>query len=247
MASTTTHPLAKSLEIHSQTTQRRKKRISVSIDFNSSKCLNEGVDIEDSGLAVCSCQQSGSFPICDGTHEVFNRETKSNMKPVIVKLKSSTKITSSTQTEPDSFTTEYSTLTPSISPLKSKDELVIQTNEEENEDENESISTQTEAPKKREIVEVNRKLILDEWTLEEIAKHDSEDDCWIIVNNCVYDITAYFSFHPGGKRALIKFAGKDATENVQFHSSKMLMLLNKYFFVGRVAGTTKRWASCSIS
>jgi cytochrome b involved in lipid metabolism len=143
------------------------------------------------------------------------------------------------------LSTNFSEPTSTISTSNNKDEILIQTNEEEIA----GTSTQTEAPtRKREIVEVNRKLITEEWTLEEIAKHNSEDDCWIIVNNCVYDITAYFSFHPGGKKALIKFAGRDATENVQFHSSKMLMLLNKYFFVGRVAGTTKRWQSgCSIS
>lgn len=38
----------------------------------------------------------------------------------------------------------------------------------------------------------------------------------------------------GGHRALLKFAGKDGTENVQFHSSKMMKLLNNYFYIGKL-------------
>ncbi|EFA84275.1 hypothetical protein PPL_03352 [Heterostelium album PN500] len=40
--------------------------------------------------------------------------------------------------------------------------------------------------------------------------------------------------HPGGKRALIRFAGKDGTENVQFHSKTMLQLLNNHYFIGHL-------------
>lgn len=47
--------------------------------------------------------------------------------------------------------------------------------------------------------------------LAEIAKHNSESDCWMVIRNCVYDVTEYIPYHPGGVPELMKGAGKDAT------------------------------------
>lgn len=56
----------------------------------------------------------------------------------------------------------------------------------------------------------------------------------MIIKGNVYDITTYVRSHPGGERALLKFGGKDGTENVQFHSSKMLEILNNSYFIGKL-------------
>ncbi len=48
-------------------------------------------------------------------------------------------------------------------------------------------------------------------TLDEIAKHNSADDCWLIINNNVYEVTNYINDHPGGAEKIIFFCGKDAT------------------------------------
>lgn len=37
------------------------------------------------------------------------------------------------------------------------------------------------------------------FTKEEVAKHDTEDDCWMIIHNKVYDVTEYVGEHPGGE------------------------------------------------
>ena len=47
--------------------------------------------------------------------------------------------------------------------------------------------------------------------LNNIKKHNSEEDCWLIINNYVYDVTLFINEHPGGKKAIMKYAGKDAT------------------------------------
>ncbi|CAE7204640.1 NITA [Symbiodinium sp. CCMP2592] len=50
---------------------------------------------------------------------------------------------------------------------------------------------------------------------EEVAKHnkDGDDsDCWVIVGDQVLDVTAFLSEHPGGRKSIMMFAGKDATE-----------------------------------
>eukprot|EP00906_Rhabdomonas_costata_P037645 RCo053069 len=48
-------------------------------------------------------------------------------------------------------------------------------------------------------------------SLEEVKKHSSQSDCWIIVSGKVYDVTSYLSEHPGGSQILLSNAGKDAT------------------------------------
>ena len=49
-------------------------------------------------------------------------------------------------------------------------------------------------------------------TEAEVAKHDKENDCWVILHGKVYDVTEFLPDHPGGKKAIMLFAGKDATE-----------------------------------
>jgi cytochrome b involved in lipid metabolism len=48
--------------------------------------------------------------------------------------------------------------------------------------------------------------------MDEIAKHNTENDDWVIVNDEVLDVTKFLPDHPGGKKAILLFAGKDATE-----------------------------------
>ncbi|KIK06860.1 hypothetical protein K443DRAFT_129445 [Laccaria amethystina LaAM-08-1] len=49
------------------------------------------------------------------------------------------------------------------------------------------------------------------WTLEQVAKHNTHDSCWVIIENNVYDVTEFLSEHPGGAKIILKYAGKDAT------------------------------------
>jgi len=39
-------------------------------------------------------------------------------------------------------------------------------------------------------------------TAEEVAKHASESDCWVIVGDDVYEVTNFLTDHPGGKKAI---------------------------------------------
>jgi len=49
-------------------------------------------------------------------------------------------------------------------------------------------------------------------TMDEVAKHTSKADCWVVVNGEVLDVTKFLSEHPGGELAILTFGGKDATE-----------------------------------
>jgi flavocytochrome c len=60
-------------------------------------------------------------------------------------------------------------------------------------------------------------------TTEEVSHHNKQDDCWVILNNKVYDVTNFMPDHPGGKKAIMVYAGKDATEEFEMlHASNVL-------------------------
>lgn len=67
---------------------------------------------------------------------------------------------------------------------------------------------------------------LKEYTLAEVAKHNTEDDCWVVVNGRVLDVTKFLPDHPGGKKAILLFAGKDATE--EFNMLHEANVVDKY-------------------
>ncbi|CAD6186647.1 unnamed protein product [Caenorhabditis auriculariae] len=71
----------------------------------------------------------------------------------------------------------------------------------------------------------------------EVSMHCTEDDCWIIVANVVYDITPFLGRHPGGFEILLEFAGCDATQAFEDvgHSTKARMMLAN-FKVGELEG-----------
>merc|ERR1712146_15607 len=50
------------------------------------------------------------------------------------------------------------------------------------------------------------------YSMEEVAKHTSKTDCWVVVSGQVLDVTKFLGEHPGGELAILTFAGKDATE-----------------------------------
>jgi len=61
------------------------------------------------------------------------------------------------------------------------------------------------------------------FTLEEVAKHSSEGDSWIVIDGKVYDVSKFAKVHPGGAGILRLYAGKDATnEFFSFHKAAVL-------------------------
>ena len=57
----------------------------------------------------------------------------------------------------------------------------------------------------------------------EVAKHNTDSDCWCIIGEEVYDVTKFLADHPGGKKAIMLFAGKDATEEFDMlHDRKVI-------------------------
>jgi flavocytochrome c len=75
------------------------------------------------------------------------------------------------------------------------------------------------------------------YTHEEVAKHTSEDDVWVIVNGQVLDVTKFLSEHPGGKDSLMLFAGRDATEEFNMiHKPDVIEKYAAYAVIGTIQG-----------
>lgn len=68
------------------------------------------------------------------------------------------------------------------------------------------------------------------FTAEEVALHNTENDCWIIVDDKVYDVTDYISDHPGGD-SIMNNAGGDSSIGVHGpqHPASMWDVLALYY------------------
>eukprot|EP00462_Mataza_sp_D1_P006567 CAMPEP_0175124112 /NCGR_PEP_ID=MMETSP0087-20121206/2602_1 /TAXON_ID=136419 /ORGANISM="Unknown Unknown, Strain D1" /LENGTH=835 /DNA_ID=CAMNT_0016405847 /DNA_START=32 /DNA_END=2536 /DNA_ORIENTATION=- len=45
----------------------------------------------------------------------------------------------------------------------------------------------------------------------ELAKHSTANDCWVAINNRVYDMTTYLPFHPAGATTITPWCGREGT------------------------------------
>ncbi|ETN45580.1 uncharacterized protein HMPREF1541_09412, partial [Cyphellophora europaea CBS 101466] len=48
-------------------------------------------------------------------------------------------------------------------------------------------------------------------SVEELSKHDTVDDAWIVINGTVWDVTEFAPRHPGGAEIINEYLGGDAT------------------------------------
>jgi len=81
----------------------------------------------------------------------------------------------------------------------------------------------------------------DIYTADEVARHNYEEDLWIVIHEKIYDLTSFLKEHPGGEEVLLALAGGDGTEcfdNVG-HSEEA-KLLQKKFYIGELVDAASR-------
>ncbi|MCX6790981.1 MAG: cytochrome b5-like heme/steroid binding domain-containing protein [Candidatus Gribaldobacteria bacterium] len=68
-------------------------------------------------------------------------------------------------------------------------------------------------------------------TLVEIAKHNTQSDCWLLINNKVYSVASYLTAHPGGRNTILAYCGKEASAVFEGlpHSQNAHTLLAGYY------------------
>ncbi|KAL4962726.1 FMN-dependent alpha-hydroxy acid dehydrogenase [Aspergillus stella-maris] len=47
--------------------------------------------------------------------------------------------------------------------------------------------------------------------VQDVLPHNNPDDCWVVINGEVWDLTGFVGEHPGGPSTILKYAGRDAT------------------------------------
>jgi len=67
--------------------------------------------------------------------------------------------------------------------------------------------------------------------MEDVEKHSSVDDLWLVIDGKVYDVTPFMDDHPGGGEIMLSAAGKDGTQDFEDvgHSPHARELLKKYY------------------
>merc|ERR1711953_46826 len=79
------------------------------------------------------------------------------------------------------------------------------------------------------------------YSMEEVAKHTTKTDCWVVLHNRVLDVTGFLSSHPGGELAILTFAGKDATaEFDMIHPPDVIQKYAPTAVIGVVGGAPQQ-------
>ncbi|KMT08906.1 hypothetical protein BVRB_6g136260 [Beta vulgaris subsp. vulgaris] len=69
------------------------------------------------------------------------------------------------------------------------------------------------------------------FSMQETAEHNTKEDCWVVIDGKVYDVTSYMDEHPGGDDVFLTASGKDAKEDFEDagHSQDARDIMEKYF------------------
>ncbi|CAI7570407.1 unnamed protein product [Penicillium bialowiezense] len=74
-------------------------------------------------------------------------------------------------------------------------------------------------------------------TRAEVAKHNTEESLWCIIDHQVYDLTDFVDAHPGGGVVLAQVAGQDATtEFYNLHRQEVLEKYRDQLCIGTIEG-----------
>jgi len=67
------------------------------------------------------------------------------------------------------------------------------------------------------------------YTLQDVAKHNTQTDCWQAINGIIYDLSSFSDVHSGGSRTIITGCGQDTSaEFNRKHGSSETRFLQKY-------------------
>ncbi|WRX13352.1 Cytochrome b5-like heme/steroid binding domain - like 5 [Theobroma cacao] len=73
------------------------------------------------------------------------------------------------------------------------------------------------------------------FTMQEASQHNSKEDCWVVIDGKVYDVTSYLDEHPGGDDVVLASTGKDATDDFEDAGhSKSAKELMQTFCIGEL-------------
>lgn len=74
-------------------------------------------------------------------------------------------------------------------------------------------------------------------TKEEIAKHSTKADCYLIVKGAVYSVSSFIDSHPGGAQKIMEQCGGEATALFSAIHSNFAWNLLKNYYIGNVGAS----------
>jgi len=77
----------------------------------------------------------------------------------------------------------------------------------------------------------NLKVLLN---IEEISKHNTANDCYLIVKGSVYSVATFIDKHSGGKQRILDMCGKEASTIFSAIHSNFAWNLLKDFYIGKI-------------
>lgn len=85
------------------------------------------------------------------------------------------------------------------------------------------------------------------YTWEEIKKHNKEEDCWVVINDKVLDVTKFLNEHPGGLNPINDMAGEDITGSFESigHSSTAVVK-SKSMIIGKLDPSCQKKKPVSV-
>ncbi|KAL6107273.1 fa2h [Pungitius sinensis] len=74
---------------------------------------------------------------------------------------------------------------------------------------------------------------------KEVARHCTQDSCWVLLGTRVYDVTSFLRMHPGGEALLLQRSGKDVSPEMEGaphrHSENARRWMEQYY-IGELDG-----------
>lgn len=88
-------------------------------------------------------------------------------------------------------------------------------------------------------------------SVEELSKHNSEQNLWCVINGEIWDLTSFAPSHPGGLSTILEYAGQDASKayNEVHGPSLVAKSLQPSALKGRLdeSTVTEEWKSKQVS
>jgi cytochrome b involved in lipid metabolism len=86
------------------------------------------------------------------------------------------------------------------------------------------------------------------YTAAEVAQHNTQSNCWLIINAKVYELTSYLNSHPAGASAITPYCGADGTQGFitkdkgtpKDHDPSSYTLLDNYYIGNLVVGVNSK-------
>jgi cytochrome b involved in lipid metabolism len=85
-------------------------------------------------------------------------------------------------------------------------------------------------PKRTLTSNINISATSTSYTLAQVSSHNNANDCYLVINNKVYDVTTYTGSHPGGTRSILSKCGQEVSGLfASIHSNRAWDLLGQYY------------------